>query len=109
RRPSPEVETRSVSERTFEDTESAMAASPAASHSTASSAPPRVLQHRLKSVDIDYPGIAIHLNGHGYAENRETSSVRHYWPHFDTHTGRQQRLVPQRQPCGFDKSILIVR
>src|ERR1019366_3444553 len=115
-RPSPDVETRSVSERTFEDTESAMAASPADSHSTAKSAPPRVCLYRsggssrgLKTVDIHHPGIAIHLNRHRYAENRETTGVRHGGPHFNAYSGRQQRLVPHRQPWGFDKSILIVR
>src|ERR1019366_7454757 len=115
-RPSPDVETRSVSERTFEDTESAMAASPADSHSTAKSAPPRVCLYRsggssrgLKTVDIHHPGIAIHLNWHRYAENRETSGVRRRGPHFNTHSRRQQRLFPQRPPWGFHKLILILK
>src|SRR5262245_32461137 len=91
RKPSEFVVARSVSERTVEERENAIAASAADIHSTASRAPPFSLLIRIRTQDI-----SIDVNRNMQRRNRQPRRIKLARRHLHAYGGRQIRTVPRR-------------
>src|SRR5262245_16514995 len=103
RNPSELVVARSVSERTVEDSENAMAARAAESHSTAKSALPR--SRRLLLVDIDRRHLTTHVNGNMQRRDGQPRWIKLTRRHFHANCGRQNRTIPDQDPIPLIQSI----